>query len=123
MCHRQPRRLPDHTPATCSWLPACSNALPHLLRREVVIQAQEIAEITGAAPGVAVPVVAEHLEAGTPITTRVMLFERAGADTATIARYVPTNRPRVHLCDIPLFYDIVQEMNCGRVQVQYQDLT
>jgi YgiT-type zinc finger domain-containing protein len=39
----------------------------------------------------------------------VMLFERAGADAATIARYVPTNRPRVHLCDISLFYCIVQE--------------
>jgi hypothetical protein len=54
------------------------------LRREVVIQTQEIAEITGTAPGVAVPVIAESLEAGAVITVIVILFELAEAVTAMI---------------------------------------
>ena len=83
-------------PAICSCLPSCLYALPDLLRRELVVQTQEIAEIAGPSPGVTVPMIAEHLKAGTPITPVMVLFEWAGAHAATIKRHEATD----HLNDV-----------------------
>ncbi len=60
---------------------------PGLLWRDLMIQAEEVEEITGTPPGIAVPVrivAVEDLEARSQVASIVMLFERTGADAATI---------------------------------------
>jgi len=55
--------------------------------RDLMIQAEEVEEITGSPPGIAVPVrivAVEDLEARSQVASIVMLFERTGADAATI---------------------------------------
>src|SRR6266487_5067150 len=68
--------------------------LPRFLLRQVVVQAEEIKEIPGPLPCVAIPMrilASKHLEAGTLIPTRMMLLERTGPHSAPIQLHIAAN--------------------------------
>lgn len=64
---------------------------PSLLHTQAMIEPQEIEEITGALPRVTIPVwvrPGKNLKAWAAIPMRMMLFERAGTNAATVERDV-----------------------------------
>jgi hypothetical protein len=68
--------------------------LPYLLRRQMVIEAEEIEEIPCTSPGKTVPMRVtspEHLEAWPQITAIVMLLERTRANSMLIQCHVATD--------------------------------
>jgi hypothetical protein len=67
---------------------------PHLLWRQLVVQTQEIEEITRTPPGIAIPMLvapAKDLETWSHITALMVFFERARANPTTIECNVTTD--------------------------------
>src|SRR2546429_114346 len=70
--------------------------IPGLLRRDLVVQTQEIEQITRTPPRIAVPmrvIAPKDLEARAHISSIMMLLEWARPDPPTIQHHIPTNHP------------------------------
>src|SRR5689334_5862195 len=102
-------RVHTYPHSTTCQLEECSllQPPPSLLWRDVVIQAEEVEEITRTPPGIAVPMRVtspEHLKAWTHITPMMMLLERTRPNPTTIQHHIATDHHQDILRAAPFPY-------------------